>query len=170
GHDGATALRQLYAQHDWQRLAQTAEQVARLQPQNGEAWCFWGIGELMQLKGGPDKLLRASMLGNPHANLWLGRLQGIFPPSHGSGDGSGFSAQVDLARLRRSPYLDYPQEVHIETLAMCNASCTFCPYPTMERQGDRMSDALIDKIIDDLTKIPQNIRFNIAPFKVNEPF
>jgi len=170
GHDGATALRQLYAQHDWQRLAQTAEQVARLQPQNGEAWCFWGIGELMQLKGGPDKLLRASMLGNPDANLWLGMLQEFSAHPQGSVVVSDFPAQFDLARLRRSPYLDYPQEVHIETLAMCNASCTFCPYPTMERQGDRMSDALIDKIIDDLTKIPQHVPFNIAPFKVNEPF
>jgi len=170
GHDSATALRQLYAQHDWPRLAQTAEQMVRLQPQNGEAWCYWGIGELMQLKGGPDKLLRASMLGNPDANLWLGMLQEFSAHPQGSVVVSDFPAQIDLARLRRSPYLDYPQEVHIETLAMCNAACTFCPYPTMERQGDRMSDELIDKIIGDLTKIPQQIPFNIAPFKVNEPF
>ena len=55
-------------------------------------------------------------------------------------------AQVELAKIRRSPYLDYPQEVHIETLALCNAKCSFCPYPTMDRQGDRMPDELIDKI------------------------
>src|SRR5262245_47973684 len=74
-HDSAATMRQLYAQHDWPRLAQVAEQVVRQQQQNGEAWCYWGVGELMQLKGGPDKLLRASMLGDPLAGLWLGVLQ-----------------------------------------------------------------------------------------------
>jgi hypothetical protein len=66
--------------------------------------------------------------------------------------------------------MEYPQEVHIETLALCNAACTFCPYPTMDRQGDRMQDELIDKIINDLKQIPAQVPFNIAPFKVNEPF
>ncbi len=168
--DSAIAMRQLYAQHDWPRLTQTAEQVARLQPQNGEAWCYWGVGELMQLKGGPDKLLRASLLGDALAGLWLGVLQEFSAHPQGTVPVSDFPSQVDLARLRRSPYLDFPQEVHIETLAMCNAACTFCPYPTMERQGDRMSDELIDKIIADLTQIPRHVPFNIAPFKVNEPF
>src|SRR5215470_12137728 len=169
GGDSAT-LRRLYLQQDWSRLAQAAERRARQQPQDGDAWCFWGIGELMQLKGGPDKLLQASMLGNAEAGLWLGILQEFSTHPPGTVPIKDFPSQIELARLRRSPYLDYPQEVHIETLAMCNASCTFCPYPTMERQGDRMSDALIDKIIDDPTKIPQHVPFNIAPFKVNEPF
>jgi hypothetical protein len=40
----------------------------------------------------------------------------------------------------------------------------------MERQGDRMPDHLIDKIISDLKAIPSQLPFNIAPFKVNEPF
>src|SRR5262249_27338104 len=134
-NDSGTTLRQLYAQHDWPRLTQAAENVARAQPQNGEAWCYWGVGELMQLKGGPDKLLRASLLGDPLAGLWLGVLQEFSAHPQGTVPVSDFPAQVDLARLRRRPYLDYPQEVHIETLAMCNATCTFCPYPTMDRQG-----------------------------------
>ena len=33
-----------------------------------------------------------------------------------------------------------------------------------------MSDELIDKIITDLKKIPADVPFFIAPFKVNEPF
>ena len=70
GDDSAT-LRRLYLQQDWSRLAQTAERRARQQPHDGDAWCFWGIGELMQLKGGPDKLLQASLLGNAEAGLWL---------------------------------------------------------------------------------------------------
>jgi sulfatase maturation enzyme AslB (radical SAM superfamily) len=51
-------------------------------------------------------------------------------------------------------YMEFPALVHIETLAQCNASCTFCPYVSMERKGTRMPDSLIEKVIDDLTAIP----------------
>ena len=53
---------------------------------------------------------------------------------------------------------------------MCNAACTFCPYPTLERQGTRMPDDLIEKIVGDLTAVPREVRFIIAPHKVSEPF
>lgn len=76
---------------------------------------------------------------------------------------------LNLTNLRRSPYLNYPMEVHIETLALCNAACSFCPYPHMPRKGERMPDALIDKIIDDLKAIPAQVPYFIAPFKVNDP-
>src|SRR6266568_9089325 len=135
------ALRQLYAQQDLARLAQAAERIALQQSGNGEAWRFWGIGELMQLRGGPDKLLRASLLEDAEAGLWLGMLQEFSAHPHGTVRVTDFVTQVELAKIRRSPYLDYPQEVHIETFAYCNAKCTFCPYPTMERQGDKMPDA-----------------------------
>jgi hypothetical protein len=166
----SVTLRQFYAQQNWARLAQYAEGLARRQPDNAEAWRYWGIGELMQLKGGPDKLLRASLMNDAEAGLWLGVMQEFNLHPKGSVGVHDIPPQVDLAKLRLSPYMDYPQEVHIETFAYCNAKCSFCPYPTMERQGDKMSDALIDKIIDDLTQIPRNVPFNIAPFKVNEPF
>jgi len=65
-------------------------------------------------------------------------------------------------------YADWPHEVTIETFAKCNAACVFCPYPTLERQGARMSDALIDSIIGQLKAHPHP--FMISPFKVNEPF
>jgi hypothetical protein len=65
-------------------------------------------------------------------------------------------------------YLDWPYEVSVETFAKCNAACTFCPYPTLERQGVRMSDAMIDGIIEELKAHP--FPFYFAPFKVNEPF
>ena len=71
---------------------------------------------------------------------------------------------------RRAHYLDWPAFVHLETIALCNAACDFCPYPTLERKGERMSDALIEKIIGDLTDIPPHVRFQIAPYKVSEPF
>jgi len=47
----------------------------------------------------------------------------------------------------------------VETIALCNAACSFCPYATLERKGTRMSDALVEKIIDDLTGIPHRRSF-----------
>ncbi|MCC6888014.1 MAG: SPASM domain-containing protein [Hyphomicrobiales bacterium] len=162
-------LARLHAQRDWQRLLEEAKQIAGSNPGNAEAWRYWGIAELMLMRGGPDKLLRASLLNDFEASLWLGVIQEFATHPPGDVTPHDLLAQVELAKIRRSPYLDYPQEVHIETLALCNAACSFCPYPTMERQGERMPDALIDKIIDDLKAIPPSLPFNVSPFKVNEP-
>ncbi|MEZ5764270.1 MAG: SPASM domain-containing protein [Xanthobacteraceae bacterium] len=78
--------------------------------------------------------------------------------------------QDQVRRMRASPYLNYPAHVHLETMAKCNAACVFCPYPTLDRQGERMPMELIEKVIDDLTAIPQQLPLQISPFKVNEPF
>lgn len=64
-------------------------------------------------------------------------------------------------------YLDQPNEVSLETFAKCNAACTFCPYPTLERIGTRMSDAMIDRLVDEMAE--WTVPFTFAPFKVNEP-
>lgn len=69
--------------------------------------------------------------------------------------------------LLRQFYLDQPNEISLETLAKCNAACTFCPYPTMERQGDRMSDDLIDRLVGEMAAF--RLPFLFSPFKVNEP-
>lgn len=61
-----------------------------------------------------------------------------------------------------------PREVSIETLALCNAACTFCPYPTLDRQGVKMSDELIERLIVEMSSWA--VPFFVAPFKVNEPF
>jgi radical SAM protein with 4Fe4S-binding SPASM domain len=74
------------------------------------------------------------------------------------------------AAARRQLHLDWPAFVHLETIALCNAACSFCPYPTMERKGERMPDALIEKVIGDLEDIPREVPFQIAPYKVSEPF
>ena len=71
--------------------------------------------------------------------------------------------------MRESPYMDFPHEVSIETLAVCNAACVFCPYPDLERKGDKMPDALVEKIIDDLREVPKDLPFSISPFKINDP-
>ena len=78
--------------------------------------------------------------------------------------------QNQVEAMRKSPYLDFPAHVHLETNALCNAACNFCPYPTLERKGTKMPDALITKIIEDLRDIPPTLPFQLSPFKVNEPF
>jgi MoaA/NifB/PqqE/SkfB family radical SAM enzyme len=97
----------------------------------------------------------------------------IFPPS--AKGASELPPQLrnyqdHVLRLKSSPYLDYPAHVHIETMSVCNASCQFCPYSQLARKGTRMSDALIGKIIGDLTDIPRTLPLQVSPFKVNEPF
>jgi len=64
--------------------------------------------------------------------------------------------------------LDYPTAVHLETWTKCNAACNFCPYPILDRKGNKMSDELLEKILTDLEDIPTPFFF--SPFKVNEPF
>lgn len=64
-------------------------------------------------------------------------------------------------------YLDQPYEVSFETLARCNASCNFCPYPSLERQGAQLSDQEINRMLLEMREWPKP--FYISPFKVNEP-
>lgn len=78
--------------------------------------------------------------------------------------------QARVLERRQTSCIDFPAHVHLETMAKCNAACHFCPYPTIDRQGTVMDDTLIEKIIDDLTDIPQSHAFMVSPFKVNEPF
>jgi len=78
-----------------------------------------------------------------------------------------YDLQVD--QWRRKPYIDYPTHVHLETLAVCNGSCRFCPASTLKRRGTKMSDALIEKVLTELEQIPRELTFQLSPFKVNEP-
>lgn len=84
-------------------------------------------------------------------------------------DGLLVNYRSKLNLLRKSVYMDFPQETSFETLAMCNAACWFCPYPGLERKGTKMPDELIAKIISDLRDIPGAIPIYVSPFKVNEP-
>jgi hypothetical protein len=69
--------------------------------------------------------------------------------------------------LVRELYLDQPKEVSLETFSRCNAACTFCPYPTLERIGTKMPDALMWRLVDEMSE--WTIPFDFCPFKVNEP-
>lgn len=67
----------------------------------------------------------------------------------------------------RAQFSEYPIEVSLESLALCNAACTFCPYPTLDRKGTRMSDELLTRLIDEIVSWQRGLYF--SPFKVNEP-
>jgi hypothetical protein len=64
-------------------------------------------------------------------------------------------------------WLDQPLEVSLETQALCNARCTFCPYPSLERIGTKMPDELIDRLVAEMAT--WKTAFMFSPFKVNEP-
>lgn len=64
-------------------------------------------------------------------------------------------------------YHSQPAEVSIETQALCNARCTFCPYPTLERIGQKMPDELLARLLDEMATF--EVPFYFSPFKVNEP-
>lgn len=44
-------------------------------------------------------------------------------------------------------------QLQLETIAVCNAACQFCPYPTMKRKRGVMSQELFEKIIRDAADI-----------------
>lgn len=64
-------------------------------------------------------------------------------------------------------FAEYPMEVSVETFAMCNARCTFCPYPTLERKGEKMSDETLNRLVDEMISWDREIYF--SPFKLSEP-
>lgn len=76
---------------------------------------------------------------------------------------------LQVAERRHSPYMDYPAHVHLETMAACNARCSFCPSPRLKRKGAKMSDALLEKLLGELAEIPDTLPFQLSPLKVNEP-
>jgi hypothetical protein len=74
---------------------------------------------------------------------------------------------VNYYEAMRSRYSEQPHEVSIETQTVCNARCTFCPYPTLDRLGTKMPDELINRLLGEMAAFKQPFYF--SPFKVNEP-
>jgi len=66
-------------------------------------------------------------------------------------------------------FTDLPRSVSIETQVHCNAKCSFCPYPGSPRQGQEMSTELVHKLIDELSEMPPEHRFQITLHRLNEP-
>jgi radical SAM family protein len=75
-----------------------------------------------------------------------------------------------VEELHNSPYVDSPYMVSVETLALCNAACDFCPYPSLERKGIPMSDELLWKVLREFRDFPQGLPVIFTPSRVNEPF
>jgi radical SAM protein with 4Fe4S-binding SPASM domain len=73
---------------------------------------------------------------------------------------------MSLQDMQRQ-FMDYPMEVTLETMALCNARCTFCPYPTIERKGEKMPDELLNKLVDEMISWDREVYF--SPFKLSEP-
>lgn len=67
-------------------------------------------------------------------------------------------------------WLNYPMNVSIETFSSCNAACNFCPYPSLDRKGTKMSEDLFKKIIDELSEPKDYVLPSINLTRVNEPF
>ena len=72
--------------------------------------------------------------------------------------------------INRARFMHYPQSVSIETTGRCNAACSFCPHPDLDRNKGSMSDVMFEKIITDLEAIPKDHKFTISPGGINEPF
>lgn len=75
-----------------------------------------------------------------------------------------------VAGLRASRCVDYPTAVHIETLALCNAACSFCQYPALERKGDKLPGEWIINILIQLAEwLPSDHAFSLIFSGVSEP-
>jgi len=68
------SLQQLLQSNDFPGLASLAAQVTKTHPQNAAALRYLGIANLFNGKGGDRYLLRAALLNDDEAPLWLGVL------------------------------------------------------------------------------------------------
>ena len=73
-------------------------------------------------------------------------------------------------RAQLAMHMDFPRNIGIETVGRCNATCGFCPHSDLDRKFLEMPDALFDKILADLSRIPPHVPIRIFPNLVNEPF
>lgn len=71
-------------------------------------------------------------------------------------------------QFQRDDY-SMPETIEVETVNRCNNDCSFCPVNRKEEQRElhRMSDALLDKILTDLSDMGYNGMFQL--FSNNEP-
>ena len=75
--------------------------------------------------------------------------------------------EAEAYSFHQRTYFDQPKEVSIETFARCNARCTFCPYPTMDRIGAKLPDEVLERLIAEMER--WRLPFWLSLFKVNEP-
>ncbi len=68
---------------------------------------------------------------------------------------------------KKTPVIEYPDSVQIETTNRCNGRCVFCPHPRMKRPLMDMSDEVFAKLIRDVKELKVK---SIQPFVNGEPF
>lgn len=73
-----------------------------------------------------------------------------------------------MLALANGPNPHYPKIVGLETLVRCNAARTFWPYPPLQRKGQRMADALIERFINGLAGMPRDLPNAVNPSLINE--
>lgn len=78
------------------------------------------------------------------------------------------SYQRAVDAMRRE-YMDYPAVVGFETIAACNACCSFCDYPSSGRKGVRADESLFDRLVEEIGLIPAGRRVGINLSGTNEP-
>ena len=100
----------------------------------------------------------------------LGLMQGYIM-LHANRNYEGKKYSIKTFASKPSSYtFEYPRIVQAETLAACSAKCSFCPYDSLSRKGEKMSWSLIDKLASEFESFPDDFQFNFAPFKVSDPF
>jgi len=67
-------------------------------------------------------------------------------------------------------WLESPYSISFETLSNCNAACTFCPYPELDRIGTKLDDAVIYGALDEVADGPGPHPARVMLFRVNEMF
>ncbi len=72
-----------------------------------------------------------------------------------------------LAIQNDKRWLDHPYSVSLETYSKCNAACTFCPYPGLDRIGQKLDDKVVFRVIDELSEGVHPHHISMA--KINEP-
>jgi radical SAM protein with 4Fe4S-binding SPASM domain len=92
------------------------------------------------------------------------RLVGMVP------DSGGILSEHAQFLSMRNKYSEFPSVIQLETLSTCNAACLFCPYPAMDRKGEKMPDELLYKLLRDLKDIPRDHQFTLAFHHISEPF
>jgi sulfatase maturation enzyme AslB (radical SAM superfamily) len=69
----------------------------------------------------------------------------------------------------RSEFMDYPAVVGFETIATCNAHCSFCDYPSSHRKGVRVDELLFERLINEISALPVGRRVGINLSGTSEP-
>lgn len=116
--------------------------------------------------------------GKPPMLDWIKRKKRVEKPAAAEPINPESNPQAYYEEQRRgyeahlSVYMDdrfmrSPRVLSIETYVKCNATCSFCPYPTSNRIGEKLDTEIIYKIIDDVSAGAVHPEY-FVPSRINE--